>query len=179
MARIGKTLVLLGALTALLAFAVPAAFARRAADSQTAMAALDTGVLAQLNAIRTAHGLVPLTLDPQLTAAATAHTSEMLNDGYFAHDSHDGAPFWSRLTAYTRAAPHGGWSVGENLLWSAPDVDAPTALKLWMASPEHRANILTAKWRQIGVAAIHADTAPGTFGGQPVTVITTDFGVRS
>jgi uncharacterized protein YkwD len=47
-----------------------------------------------------------------------------------------------------------------------------------MASPEHRQNILTARWREIGISAIHSDSAPGTFGGRPVTVITTDFGVR-
>jgi uncharacterized protein YkwD len=47
-----------------------------------------------------------------------------------------------------------------------------------MNSPEHRANILTAEWRQIGVAAVHVDSAPGVFNGQPVTIITTDFGYR-
>src|SRR5579884_1595038 len=105
MARIGKALLVLAAVFAL---AVPAALAGRASETQTAMQALDTGVLAQLNQIRQAHGLVPLTLNAQLTAAATAHTSEMLSDGYFAHTSFSGAPFWSRLTAYTKAAPHGG-----------------------------------------------------------------------
>ena len=70
------------------------------------------------------------------------------------------------------------WSVGENLLWSSPEVDPAGALKLWMNSPEHRANILTAEWREIGVAAVHVDAAPGAFNGQPVTIITTDFGVR-
>ena len=69
-------------------------------------------------------------------------------------------------------------SVGENLLWSSPDVDPAQAVQLWMASPEHRQNILTARWREIGVGALHADSAPGTNGGRAVTVITTDFGVR-
>jgi uncharacterized protein YkwD len=49
---------------------------------------------------------------------------------------------------------------------------------MWMASPEHRRNILDPTWREIGIAAVHAASAPGTYGGQPVTVITTDFGVR-
>jgi len=31
---------------------------------------------------------------------------------------------------------------------------------------------------QIGVSAIFAYAAPGTFGGSPITVITTDFGFR-
>jgi len=144
---------------------------------QTNLETLDLGVLVQLNAIRASHGLVALKPNPALNAAAAGHSSEMLADGYFAHDSVSGAPFWKRLTAYVHQA-HGGWSVGENLLWSSPEVDAVKALQLWMASPEHRHNILTARWREIGIAAIHADTAPGTYGGRPVTVITTDFGVR-
>jgi uncharacterized protein YkwD len=166
----------LAAAVALLA--VPAAYGHRASATQNEIQALDTGVLVQLNAIRTAHGLVPLKLNPALSAAARGHSSEMLTDGYFAHNSYNGAPFWKRLSRYSNAAAHGYWSVGENLLWSSPDVDAVKALQLWMASPEHRANILTPRWREIGIAAIHADSAPGTYGGNAVTVITTDFGVR-
>jgi len=157
--------------------AVPAALGRHAAARQTNLQALDAGVLVQLNAIRTAHHLVPLKLNAALTAAAQGHSAEMLDDGYFAHESVDGGPFWKRLTAYSDSA-HGSWSLGENLLWSSPNVDAGRALRLWMASPEHRHNILTARWREIGIAAIHADIAPGTYGGRSVTVITTDFGAR-
>jgi uncharacterized protein YkwD len=157
--------------------AAPAAFARRSARL-TSLQTLDLGVLVQLNEIRQQHGLVPLRLNPALSAAAAGHSSEMLADGYFAHDSESGAPFWKRMTAYVSSAPDGSWSVGENLLWSSPEVDAAKALQLWMASPEHRRNILSPQWREIGIAAIHADSAPGTYGGQPVTVITTDFGVR-
>jgi len=162
-----------------LAFALAALVlsAPAAAGNDTDEAWLAHGVLLQLNDIRVAHGLAPLALDPRLTAAAAGHTSEMLADGYFGHDSHDGAAFWTRLRAYTSTAPHHGWSVGENLLWSAPSVDAAQALKLWMASPEHRANILNAKWRQVGIAAMHSGDATGAYDDQPVTVITTDFGV--
>ena len=47
-----------------------------------------------------------------------------------------------------------------------------------MASPEHRANILTARWREIGVSAVHVAAAPGVYHGLDVTIVTTDFGVR-
>jgi len=174
MRRIGTGLLLT---VALVAFAAPAAFAARTSVQETSIQSLDRGVLAQLNEIRVSHGLVPLTLDAKLSTAAAGHSSQMLADGYFAHNSYDGSAFWKRLTAYTSSSSNGGWSVGENLLWEAPDVNAVEALKLWMASPEHRANILNPKWRQIGVSAIHSTAAPGTFDNQPVTVITTDFGV--
>jgi uncharacterized protein YkwD len=159
--------------------AAPAALARRTAGKMVEMQSLAHGVLYELNRIREQHGLPPLTTNRDLQTAAQQHTSEMISDGYFAHDSFDGAAFWKRLSAYTSRAPHGSWSVGENLLWSSPDVGAVEALKLWMESPEHRANILSRDWRQIGIAAVYADPAPGTYGNAPVTVITTDFGARS
>jgi len=139
---------------------------------------LNSSVFAQINAIRVAHGLVALRASPELAAAAAGHSAQMLDDGYFAHSSYDGSPFWKRLTTYSNGAAHGYWSVGENLLWSSPDVDAGKAMQLWMASAEHRENILEPRWREIGVAAVHADSAGGAYSGDPVTVITTDFGVR-
>ena len=57
-------------------------------------------------------------------------------------------------------------------------ISSATAIGMWMRSPEHRANILNPNWREIGIAAVHSDGAPGTFDGKPVTIITTDFGVR-
>jgi uncharacterized protein YkwD len=157
---------------------VPTAIAHESATGATSVQALDAAVLLQLNAIRQEHGLVPLTPNAALTLAASAHSAQMLADGYFSHISHDGSPFWRRLDRYTSHAPSGRWSVGENLLWSSPGVDATRALALWMASAEHERNILAARWRDVGVAAMHADDAPGTYGGRPVTVITADFGVR-
>ena len=46
-----------------------------------------------------------------------------------------------------------------------------------MASPPHRKNILTPHWREIGISAMRLAAAPGVFGGQDATIITTDFGV--
>jgi uncharacterized protein YkwD len=176
---VGKALLervlLLGIVAGLIG--APAAVAGRSAARQQSIQALGVGVLAQLNAIRTAHGLVPLKLNASLSAAASRHSDEMGADGYFAHNSFNGKPFWTRLTNYVHAAI-GGWSVGENLLWSSHHVDASVALRMWMASPEHRENILTPKWREIGIAAVRVGSAPGSYGGRPVTIITTDFGVR-
>ena len=70
------------------------------------------------------------------------------------------------------------WSVGENLLWSSDTLTAPAALRLWMQSPGHRKNILTAGWREIGISAVAVRSAPGVFGGRDVVIITTDFGTR-
>ena len=147
-------------------------------STHVALSSLESGVLQQLNAIRVQHGLVPLKLSARLTAAAGQHSQEMGADGYFEHSSHDGTAFWKRIGHWYASNGYGYWSVGENLLWSSPDVDPAHALDLWMNSPEHRANILAARWREIGVSAVHVQAAPGAYRGLDVTIITTDFGVR-
>ena len=138
----------------------------------------DAAVITATNAIRRSHGLDPLRTSQGLTAAADQHSHSMAKAGYFAHESADGSAFWKRIQTFYGSSRWQVWSVGENLLWSSPDVDAGGALKLWLASPEHRANLLSPKWREIGVSAVHAARAPGTFGGREVTIVTTDFGVR-
>jgi uncharacterized protein YkwD len=157
--------------------AVPVA-APSSGGSRVALSSLESGVLDQLNAIRVQHHLVPLKLSARLTSASAQHSREMGVDGYFEHDSHDGTAFWKRINRWYGSNGFGYWSVGENLLWSSPDVDAAGALQLWMNSPEHRANILSPRWREIGVSAMHFAAAPGAYKGLEVTIITTDFGVR-
>jgi uncharacterized protein YkwD len=143
-----------------------------------ALTALEAGVLVRVNEIRAQHGLVPLRLSIGLTEAATAHSEQMAADGYFDHASADGTAFWKRIGRWYGPRERGYWSVGENLLWSSPEVGPGAALRTWMSSPEHRANILDAKWREIGISSVHVARAPGVFGGREVTIITTDFGVR-
>jgi uncharacterized protein YkwD len=144
----------------------------------TAMQTLEAGVLAQINVFRTSHHLAPLRLSTKLGAAARQHSGEMASRGYFSHSSADGSHFDRRIARYYPMGGRRYWSVGENLLWSSPDVDAPGALQMWLNSPEHRANLLTARWREIGISAVHSASAPGTYGGRAVTIVTTDFGVR-
>ena len=144
----------------------------------TAMRALESRVLVDLNRVRVQHGLAPLRPSPRLNAAASQHSREMARVGYFSHNSADGGAFWRRIERFYPSNGYGSWSVGENLLWSSPDVDAAGAIKMWMASPEHRANLLNRGWREIGLAAVHSDSAPGTYHGLGVTIVTADFGSR-
>jgi uncharacterized protein YkwD len=139
---------------------------------------LESNVLVDINAFRTQHGLTTLHLSTALTAAARAHSRQMAQDGYFAHNSADGSVFWRRLQSFYPSSSFGYWSVGENLLWQSPDVNGPRALQLWLASPEHRANLMSPIWREIGVSALHVTQAPGVYHGLDVTIVTTDFGTR-
>jgi uncharacterized protein YkwD len=140
--------------------------------------ALSQSVLTDVNALRKSHGLSALHLSASLTAAAAQHSNEMARVGYFAHESADGSAFDKRLARFYPMGSRRLWSVGENLVWAAPDLSAAEALKLWLSSPPHRENLLTSRWREIGISAVHADSAPGAYGGGPATIITTDFGVR-
>jgi uncharacterized protein YkwD len=158
-------------MTKMLALLCVAALSGLGAAARPAHASLNARVFAQLNMTRSAHGLAPLRPSPRLAAAARAHSSEMVTAGYFSHDSFDGSVFWRRIRRYSVPG-----AVGENLLWAMPAVSARRAVAMWMASPEHRGNILDPDWRVIGISAVHAAAAPGYFGGRAVTVVTTDFG---
>jgi uncharacterized protein YkwD len=167
----------------LLLFAVAAALF--AASSHAASRAqkprlttLESSVLVDINSFRSQHGLPRLRLNTHLGAAAREHSQQMAVDGYFAHASADGSAFWKRIQSFYASAPWRYWSVGENLLWSAPNVSAGGALKMWLASPEHRANLMNPHWREIGVAVVQEARGSGIYHGLPVTIVTTDFGVR-
>jgi uncharacterized protein YkwD len=144
----------------------------------TATRTLEQGVLASINALRGQHGLAPLRLSSRLSAAARAHSADMAARGYFSHTSANGSTFSRRIARFYPMGKSRYWSVGENLLWSSPDVSAERALDMWLNSPEHKKNMLTARWREIGLSAVHVTAAPGTFAGREVTIVTTDFGVR-
>lgn len=144
-----------------------------------AMRSLEQGVLSDLNAFRRQHGLAPLRLSTRLAAAARQHSNEMAERGYFSHDSYGGGSFDRRIARFYPVGKSRFWSVGENLLWSSPDVDAGHALDMWINSPEHKMNMLNPRWREIGLSAVHVSTAGGAYGGREVTIVTSDFGVRS
>jgi uncharacterized protein YkwD len=173
-ARIFSGMIAAAALLAPAAAAAP----RHQQGTRAALSPLESGVLVDINTFRRQHHLTPLKLNAKLTAAAQQHTDEMAQDGYFAHNSANGTQFWQRIQSFYASSPWSYWSVGENLLWSSPDVTPARALQLWLASPEHRKNLMNPAWREIGVAAVHENAAPGVYNGLDVTIVTTDFGVR-
>ncbi len=175
---IGRRLLFcLAAVAALAAVSVPGGLAAPRTPSAS-LSQLESSVLTDINAFRTQHGLAKLRLSTALTSAARAHSLQMSQDGYFGHSSVDGSAFWKRLQGFYGSASYRYWSVGENLLWQSPDIDGSLALRLWAASPEHRANLMNPSWREVGVSALHVAQAPGVYHGLDVTIVTTDFGVR-
>jgi uncharacterized protein YkwD len=177
---VGRTVAPVAATLALVAaLAAPAGAhvdrSRQAIASNTALA---TEMVSDVNRLRRSHGLRPLRVSTKLVEAATQHSQEMARMGYFSHDSANGSAFWRRVQHYYGSKGRRYWSVGENLLWASPDVDAAGSVKMWMASPEHRANLLKGEWREIGLSVVHVPSAPGVYNGLEVTIVTADFGVR-
>jgi uncharacterized protein YkwD len=88
----------------------------------------------------------PLSLSSALTRAARAHSRDMAAHDFFSHAGSDGSTPGTRVT---RAGYR--WSlVGENIASGVGS--AREAVADWLASPHHCANIMTAGFRQMGVA---------------------------
>ena len=126
----------------------------------------ETSLLHAVNQTRAAHGLAAVRFDAALERAARAHSAEMLSQGYFGHGD-----FAQRMRAFGAR----GAAMGENLAWGSGGYAAPgTVIGEWLASPEHRANLLRPGFRRIGIGAVS-----GTFQGQQgAVVITADFAGR-
>ena len=126
----------------------------------------EASLLRVMNQVRGAHGLRPLWFDPRLERASRRHSTRMLQTQTFFHGN-----FVARIRGVGVRAPR----VGENLAWAAGPLSAAQAIvNLWLASPEHRANLLRAGYRTVGVGARR-----GTFDGYPgALMVTTDFAGR-
>ena len=106
-------------------------------------------ILNLLNQDRLSHGLDQLSLSPTLTLAALAKADDMISKNYFSHVAPDGtSPWhWFKSLGYNYAY------AGENLAVGFTD---PADLEnSWMASPSHRANILSPFYSDVGVAVIN------------------------
>jgi uncharacterized protein YkwD len=164
-----------GALSAgVAALALPGAGAA-AGGSARADRAVQSALLAGLNAVRAERGLSQLRPNRALERAAMSHDREMLQFGFFGHSSYRGQAFWQRVERWY--PPRGrGWTVGENLLAASPSVSAASTLSHWLASPVHRAVLYNPSWVSVGIAVVHVPSAGGIYAGEATTVITADFG---
>lgn len=100
-----------------------------------------------VNAERSRHGLPALILNPGLQRAARGHTVNMSRFRYFGHDWNDGTPYRTWVNRYT-----GCHLAGEILAWRSPRQTPSNAVRQWLASPGHRAALLSGSWSVMGVA---------------------------
>ena len=97
----------------------------------------------------------PLHSSVLLRRAAEAHTQDMLNHNYFAHEGYDGSTPAQRVAA----TGYRYQIVGENLA-SGPET-AAEAVDGWLASPAHCENIMDPRFSESGIAyAANGSGAP-------------------
>jgi uncharacterized protein YkwD len=151
-----------------------------AADTVTVTGCTDTLVVLDTsekrmldlhNQTRANAGLRQLCVHPALQKAAEAHSQDMIDRDYFSHTSQDGTTFAQRikLQGYNYRA------VGENVAWGSGSLGTPDSIfKSWMNSSGHKSNILSERYREIGVGAV-----TGTYKSYSnATMWTADFGAR-
>jgi uncharacterized protein YkwD len=127
------------------------------------ISASERALLAEVNRVRTAHGLGMLRSDGRLIRAARAHTQSMLRGQTFAHGD--------TVARLRRFGVRSG-RVGENLAWGTGTyASAQAIVRMWLKSPGHRANLLHRGFRKIGLG-----TGFGSFAGHGgAIVVTADF----
>jgi uncharacterized protein YkwD len=111
-----------------------------AASAAGAATTKTQGLLREINRTRAAHDLRPLRLDPRLTRFASHHSTQMARTRVLVH---------SRLSLPVLHA----LAVGENLAW-IPGDRAHDVVAAWMASPQHRANLLSRRFTAVGLGDV-------------------------
>jgi uncharacterized protein YkwD len=130
----------------------------------------DPGLVARVleltNIERQKAGLSPLTISAELNDAALTYSQVLATSGCFQHTCGSVPNFADRVGQ----AGYSGWNaLAENIAAGYPTPEAVVAG--WMASPGHRANILSPKYTEIGIGLVSG-------GGQFGTYWTEEFGAR-
>jgi uncharacterized protein YkwD len=131
-------------------------------------ARIERALVTEMNRTRAIHGRPPLRSIATLARPAREHSRELLARGTFTHDGADGAPFWTRLVA---AGFPRDRRMAENIA-QTPGCDVSVArrtVRMWMASPPHRANLLDRRMRVAGAGAALA-------GDCSFAILTADYG---
>lgn len=127
----------------------------------------DVELLNLTNYERAQVGQPPLTLNTQLTEAAKKKSAHMFANNYWAHFAPDGTSPWD----FIRGEGYNYTYAGENL--AKGFTTSYDAVKAWMKSPTHKANILSPNYREVGFAV-----AEGRLQGEDTVLIVQEFGAR-
>lgn len=104
-------------------------------------------ILDQMNEVRSANGLPPLTWSPELAQAAQAHADDCASRDWGSHVGSDGAPLRTRISR----AGYNAVYASEN--W-ANTRGPQQAFAMWWNEPAwgpHRLNILGPNYREVGI----------------------------
>jgi uncharacterized protein YkwD len=195
MRRIGHNKVLVGTMAGLLSVVIavaaglqqsPPASARSASGPCTD-AEIESRLLSEwqmeqsiqclINVERASRGLRSVRPNVQLRSAGAMHAAHMVQQGFFSHSCLDGTSFLDRIrrTGYMRRTR--SWTVGENLAWGTGSRSTPQSLvAAWMGSPPHRANVLSGRYRDHGVAVVRG--TPDRGNDQDGVTVSSEYGRR-
>jgi uncharacterized protein YkwD len=151
-----------------------------AGAAPTTGAKTSKAILCLLNKERTRRGLPPLRTDPRLAKAARGHSKDMVQRRFFEHTAPGDVTFVERIQRQRYTAGARNWTVGENLAWGTGTLATPRKIvRGWMNSPGHRANILSPRFREIGIGIARGVPVAGAANGAHAgATFTTDFGAR-
>lgn len=124
-------------------------------------------VIRLTNEKRAQNGLAPLEHNPTLSVAAQAKGTDMINKDYWAHVAPDGTQPWKFFMDFGYRYRFAGENLARDFSSASSAVDA------WMASPSHKENMLSAKYKEIGIGVVEGDMA-----GVDTTIIVQFFGTK-
>ena len=110
---------------------------------------LEQDMLGAMNAERAAHGLPALEWVEGFADVGRERAEYVIATGDFSHRSGDRVLFNEALLAHGYLWDNGGENIAR--VSGAADASVPTAMRMLMASPGHRDNILHPLWRYAGV----------------------------
>ncbi len=141
-------------------------------------AAVDAATLCLVDAVRAANHLHALRPNGQLAKVASSQVATMIRWDYFSDVRPTGQTPMSLVGVTHYPAHTAGFAVGQNIAWGTAAFASPEHIVAeWMASPPHRAIILTAAYRDAGIAVTPA--LPGVLrAGQSGATYAMEFGVR-
>lgn len=122
-------------------------------------------LLVLTNEKRQENGVAPLSLNDSLNQAASNKAADMFSKNYWAHNAPDGTTPW----VFIKGAGYNYIYAGENLARGFNN--ASEVVNAWMASPEHKKNMLSANYQNVGFAV-----ATGNLSGEDTVLIVEMFG---
>ncbi len=121
-------------------------------------------IIALTNAKRQENGLLLLQANPVLSEAARQKAATMFTFGCWSHDCNGKSPWY-----FFKNVSYDYLYAGENL---AKDFgDANGVITAWMNSSSHKENIISLKYKEIGIAVVN-----GVLNGEETTIVVQLFG---
>ncbi len=123
-------------------------------------------LLDETNQARITDGEPALILNKQLSQAAHLKAQDMFAQQYWAHNAPDGTQPWKWFGDVQYNYAEAGENLAKNFTSSNAVVGA------WLASPEHKANVLKSDYRDVGFAVVD-----GVLNDKPTSVVVALYGM--